>query len=395
MITFKRLFLLTFLLLLLLPALQQAFGFIRVDKVNEHREKVAWPAGNLLAGPVTDKGYTTKVEAYFADNFPLRDLLLRVHGQLEYSLLGVAREVIVGRDGWLSDKKILAEHLHQLDQVDEVQIQAGVLQLKRLQYWLEQRGVRFLMVVVPVKPTVYPEQYPAKYKRRTERLGLEKFQEALALNTIPFVDVHREMKKHKGGENLYYRTDMHWNSVGVTRTAQAIVDRLSTDILGRAIWAEDMKRVQEPYYGEELRSIPLLFPRREVTPVWASRSASPLKEVPEPTLEVFRPADTRRALLPPSIMFGNSFMLAYPTVGYHNYFVESSRVLDYQFFMKALDYVKPHHKIFVLHLYETQLQYHVMPTGRAKAWSGFAQYWDKRIENLPLPPGYAYRPAPP
>ena len=77
-------------------------------------------------------------------------------------------------------------------------------------------------------------------------------------------------------------------------------------------------------------------------------------------------------------------MLVYPTVGYHNYFSESDRVLDYEDFSRVLDYVKPRHKIFILQIYETQLLRHLFAPDSV-------HYWDKRIDALPLPAGFEYR----
>lgn len=211
---------------------------------------------------------------------------------------------------------------------------------------------------------------------------------------MPFLDVNAEFAKFRASETLYYKTDMHWNAVGVSHVARAIVDRLSMDLRGQPLWAEELAGGEGPFEGEELKSIPLLFPRPEQAPSRSSVHPAYVK-VPtgRPDLEIYRGTDPARAVLPPTIMFGNSFMLQYPTVGYHNYFSESSRVLDYQFFKNALDAIQPRHRVVILHIYETQLQYHVMPRERAGAWSGFDDYWDPRIKDLPLPVGFKYRPA--
>lgn len=133
--------------------------------------------------------------------------------------------------------------------------------------------------------------------------------------------------------------------------------------------------------------MPLLFPKSEITQAWTSANQGYTERMVgdgETAIKVYTGTDKTRALLPPSIMFGNSFMLQYPSVGYHNYFSESTRVLDYQFFKNVLDYIKPEHKIFILHIYETQLLFHVLPPDSSN-------YWDKRIQNLPLPIGFKYK----
>jgi hypothetical protein len=132
----------------------------------------------------------------------------------------------------------------------------------------------------------------------------------------------------------------------------------------------------------------LIHQQPEMTTIWAATnpaySAMRMVEGGPTPVEVWNGTDVKRALLPPSIMFGNSFMLLYPDTGYPNYFSESSRVLDYQHFSKALDYVKPAHKIFILHVYETQLLFHVLPP------DSYA-YWDKRVQDFPLPDGFVYK----
>lgn len=360
---------------------------VNVKKVNESRTLVEWPKESLWLGLKYGAGYATTVEHFFSDHFPLRDVMLRSLGQFEYSALGRSREVIVGKNGWLSDKKVLTEQLHQLDKVSDEQIKSSVLKLKRLQQWLHDRNIRFLMVIIPMKPTLYAENFPDKFVKRPQQTGLQRFQNALLKNDIAYVDALKVLGEHKNEGSLYYKTDMHWNTAGTTYVAEAIINYLSTNILGTPIWREQVTKSEQDFSGAELSTMPLLFPKSEMTPAWASANPGYTSRVvgEGPTaIEVYLGTDKSRALLPPSIMFGNSFMLQYPTVGYHNYFSESTRVLDYQYFSKALDYIKPEHKIFILHIYETQLFFHILPP------DSFG-YWDKRIEKQPLPVDFVYK----
>jgi hypothetical protein len=99
--------------------------------------------------------------------------------------------------------------------------------------------------------------------------------------------------------------------------------------------------------------------------------------------DTFMGINHSKALIPNTLMFGNSFMLEYPGVGYHNYFKKSQELLDYKYFSKVLDYVNRNTKIYILHLYETQLLFHLMDLD--------SPYWDKRIEYLNLPDGFSYK----
>ena len=388
MVTRNHILVTIFLIFLSLPWLQKLSDAVKVEPVNEKREKKEMPKMGFLGGPAKDRDYAAKVEAFFSDHFPLRDLLLRAHGQLEYAVFNRAREVVVGKQGWLSDKKLISEHLPALDRLDSNQLRAGVLRLKQLQSAMAERGVFFLVVVVPLKPSVYPEMFDQD-RSESGSTGLEIFQEALSKNGIPYVDLLGELRRRKGSRPFYYKTDMHWNSKGVSVGAELIVNRLSTHFIDRAIWNPKPNISNKSFIGEELRSIPLFTIRPEVAPVWSDDTASLHRNSNGKDLETFTSKDSR-AVLPPTLMFGNSFMLQYPAVGYHAYFKESSRVLDYKNFKKALDYIKPFHKAVILHIYETQLLYHIMPTGKAGVWSGFASYWDERLDQVLLPAGFNY-----
>jgi hypothetical protein len=376
-----------FMVFIYAAIIQFFFPVINIKSVNESRTKVEWPQQSLWTGLRNGTGYATTIERFFSDHFPLRDVMLRSLGQFEYSVLGRSREVIIGKDGWLSDKKVLAEQLHQLDRVNDEQIKESVIQLKRLQNWLHAKGVDFLVVIVPMKPTIYQGKFPERYVQRPEQTGLQRFQKALDNNDIPFLDVLSILNEHQSESPLFYKTDMHWNTAGISYVATAIVNHFSSKILGKSIWDERIIKSEHEFSGAELATMPLLFPKSEITQTWASSNQGYTERMVgngETAIKVYTGTDKTRALLPPSIMFGNSFMLEYPIVGYHNYFSESARVLDYQFFSNVLDYIKPEHKIFILHIYETQLLFHILPPDSFK-------YWDKRIQDLPLPIGFKYR----
>jgi hypothetical protein len=380
-----------FVVFIFSAAIQSIHPLIKAKVVNENRVKAAWPSENLLAGLSNGSSYAITVEKYFSDHFSLRDFMLRCLGQFEYSVLGRAREVIIGRDGWLSDKKVLSETLHQLDRADDEQIKASVLQIKRFQYWLQERDVEFLMVIVPMKPTIYPEEFPKWYVERPENTGFKRFQSALERNDVPSLDVAKLFRRHKNDAQLYYKTDMHWSPAGAAYTAEGIINYFSEKDLGGKIWREKFSTENASMSGGELITMPLLYPSPEQFLQKTSLDEGHILRTID-NVTIYTGIDKNRALLPPSLMFGNSFALLYPRLGFHAYFKESSLVLDYESFSKVLDYVKPEYKIFILHVYETQLQFHLMPPGRKGYWTNFDNYWDSRIKDLPLPRNFVYRP---
>lgn len=367
-------------------------GFIHVNPIDEKRKKVELSKGNLFEALYYSPNIFFQVEHYFNDHFPLRDFFLRVNAQLDYTVFKRAREVIIGKDGWLCDKKVLVDQIYELDRLSDEEIKRAVIRLKKLQHFLDTQGIYFLMVIIPMKPTVYAEHYPEEYVKRPNKIMLERFQHALLINGISYIDALTILMDAKNAENVYFKTDMHFNSVGATIIAQSIITHLSHVFFQKDIWYTSMKKgMTQGFIGEESKTMPLLFNITEDAPTWSAE-----KNIYEPfnyagnkrveAYEGYSVSNHSETLLPSSIMFGNSFMLHYPQVGYHNYFTESYRVLDYQFFRNVLDYIEPTKcKIFILHIYETQLLFHLMDK-----LDSF-HYWDHRIDQLPLPENYKYR----
>lgn len=375
----KILFILLFLSLLALPAAQRLTGFVRVPPVDEKRQLAALPLQAPLAGCLSGPAYADAVETWFSDHFPLRDLALRTLGQFEYSALGRAKEVVVGSDGWLCDKTVLIKQLPALDRMTDAQLLFGIQMLMRLRAHLASRGIDLLVVIVPMKPTIYPEKFPALYTKRPARIALERFQDMMAQAGIDYVDVLGDFRAHKDGPRLYYKTDMHWNLVGSARAARLIVRNLAARYKVDVALRPDFGTIEEqPFSGGELATMPLLFPREETTPFYSDDQN--FREWREDTPEnflYFTGTDAAQAKLPKMRIFGNSFMLNYGGVGLHNYFEESSRVLDYQYFKKVLDYLPGGTRTVMMHLYETQLLFHVLDPG--------AMYWDPRLMVAPNP----------
>lgn len=232
----KLLLIVLFLLFISLPTVQYLYPFVKIEKVDEKRKKVEVPERNLIKKLYKDSTVSTTIENYFSDYFPLRDLLLRLNAQFEYSILNRAREVVIGKEGWLSDKKVLVEQLPELDRMSDEDIKRVVLKLKKLQYFLNKNDTKFLMVIIPMKATVYPEMFPSRYTKRPELTTLKRFQLALKNNEIQYIDALKILQEKKLEEEVYFKTDMHFNSVGSAHIAKAMVNYLSEDIFGKKIW---------------------------------------------------------------------------------------------------------------------------------------------------------------
>ncbi|WP_333805648.1 alginate O-acetyltransferase AlgX-related protein [Sulfurospirillum sp.] len=388
MMKHKYLTIIGFIFFIALPTINYKWNIIKVDIVDEKRQKASLIQNTLLELYKKPSTYI-QIEKYYNDNFPLRDLFLRLNGQFEYSIFGRSKEVIVGDNGWLSDKKLSTVQIAALDKLSDQDIEKAIIKLKKLQTYCNDQGIYFMLVIIPVKPTVYAKKFPEKLTKREYPIMLEKFQNTLQENDIPYIDALNILRSISLQYDVFYKTDMHFNTIGSTYIAKEIVNHLSRHYMNKDLWdVKTNKGVIKNFNGNESSSLPLIYTVNEDAPAWNAEKTNftqymytSNKKVKE--YEAYRTTSKDEELFPPMMMFGNSFMLTYPSVGLLNYFSQSYRVLDYEYFRSVLDYIEPKNKIFILHVYETQLLFHIMDEK--------SNYWDKRIDALPLPDKFIYK----
>jgi len=355
--------------------LQNAFHFIRIDPVTETRDRIAKPAGEMITSIFTDPLYYQKYEYYFKDSFPLRDLFIRFKSQVDYSLLNYTKEIIVGENGWLCDKKLMLQ-LQETDNLSDAQLDTAVTMLKALRDDLAAHSITFLVVIIPLKPSIYPEYFPERKVSRRNPTGLDRFQNMMRSSGVYYVDLLPVFMANKHESPIFFKTDMHINNLGTHFMAEAVADWIARDSSVARSQSEPLKtqEVQE-FSGEESKSLPILFPVKERHAAkYVSNSIFIRKDEHHDDYIISKFETQRTDLLPGVLMFGNSFMLRYETVGFYNLFNYSSRLLDYSSFRNIDSVISKESstaKYVVLQVYETQILFHL--TSLLKNW-----YWSER-----------------
>lgn len=175
--------------------------------------------------------YFAGVEAYFADHFGYRELLIqRYHREMKkrFGIVGKETNVVLGGNGWYfhTGSEQMEDYLGHL-KLSEKQLETWVAERRARAEWCRQRGIVYLLVVPPSKQSIYPEFLPAQvgpYK------GTTRFEQLLAYaqaDPLPFlVDLHQPLRQGKGDNELYYKPDTHWNLRGAYLGYQAILGAL-------------------------------------------------------------------------------------------------------------------------------------------------------------------------
>jgi hypothetical protein len=166
------------------------------------------------------KSFASQAMVFFRDHFGFRNALIRAVALGKYHGLGpeVNGRIIVGKDGWLfysKDEKFLADHgLDPFSNADLDQWQQ--LLEKRNQYFAE-RGIVLLVVIPPDKQTIYPEFMPDEFAHPLQPTRLDQLLARLAQRRSPvhIVDLRPALLEEKKHEQVYFKTDSHWNDDGI------------------------------------------------------------------------------------------------------------------------------------------------------------------------------------
>ncbi len=122
--------------------------------------------------------------------------------------LGEDRFLFLDLDGTM-------EYYRNLRPFTDADLERWRIVLEERRDWLATQGIEFLFVIIPDKPTVYPENMP-DYIRVAERpVRADQFMEYMSANSdVDILDVREAIRARKSEVRLFHRNDTHWNDFG-------------------------------------------------------------------------------------------------------------------------------------------------------------------------------------
>ncbi len=173
--------------------------------------------------------FPARFEAFFNDQFGFRKRLIYGLNVTKVVALGVSPhpKVIFGSKGWLyyGDKDV--PYYRAVEPLTEAQLEAWQKRLEQRQSWLADRGIPYLFVITPLKSTVYPEYMPRTYNRIGTTSRLDQLMAHLRAHSgLNVIDLRAAILDEKTRNQVFYRTDTHWNTrgsyVGYTHILKAL-----------------------------------------------------------------------------------------------------------------------------------------------------------------------------
>ncbi len=218
-----RITILVFLVMIGVPAIG---SILRKARLPQNENRALHPAPPFPSKRWQFQSFPFVFDAYFADRIGFRKELLTVRRQILLDGLGdsTAENVFLGRYGWMFINSVGPSGLPviQADPIERVQAWSEVLRERR--DWLKERGIKYLVIVVPEKSSVYPEHLP-DWMRRHPPPNLT----ALLKQSVEIVDPLPAIREAKATTpDLYFRKDSHWTDAGAYhayRTLGSVLER--------------------------------------------------------------------------------------------------------------------------------------------------------------------------
>ena len=161
--------------------------------------------------------FPAKFESYFNDRFGFRQRLIQWLNYVKVAGLRVSpsSRVILGANGWLFYGDVDLPYYRALEPLTAAQLEKWQHVFENRRDWLAARGIPYLVVFAPNKSTIYPEFMPPAYNKVNQESRLDQLLAHLHAHTnLSVIDLRAPLLAAKAREQIYYRTDSHWNQRG-------------------------------------------------------------------------------------------------------------------------------------------------------------------------------------
>ena len=178
--------------------------------------------------------FPKKFEWFLDDHSPFRNQLITLNNGIDYFVFGEGNDrVAAGKDGWLfycdsADGNPIACYQGG-NLLMDVHLRQIAENCVRQRDYLAERGIEFVIFVAPNKERMYPEYMPDRYGAPAEEYKALQVVNYLRENTdLRVVYPYEELMAAKAAlpEEIYYKTDTHWNYIGGYIGARALLREL-------------------------------------------------------------------------------------------------------------------------------------------------------------------------
>jgi hypothetical protein len=136
--------------------------------------------------------------------------------------------VTLGKDGWLfyTGDSLLDYYSHSKP-FTEQEMARWLALFEARSKWLKERGISYVITIVPESHTIYPEFMPDDILRIGTQSRLDQLKNYCeAHSDIRILDLRSALLEEKSRRRIYHRTNTHWNGLGAFIAYREIINKL-------------------------------------------------------------------------------------------------------------------------------------------------------------------------
>lgn len=185
---------------------------------------------NILSGQ-----FMTDFESYVTDQFIFRDNFIRLKSAGE-RFVGkkINNGVYYGKDGYLAEQLLFLNN----EQLDK--------NLNAIKNYLDNTTADVYFALIPGSVEINRDIMPLFISDVNQKEVINNIYSELAVYDVTCVDIYGTLLKNKS-EDLYYRTDHHWTSLGAYYGYRALCNTMNTDPV--SITEYDKELQSDDFYG--------------------------------------------------------------------------------------------------------------------------------------------------
>jgi len=170
--------------------------------------------------------------AYFSDHYLLHKEQVSALESVRFHLLDEKTypNVLIGNNDWLyyTGENNLQDYECSMP-FTNAELETIRTRLLDWQSQLQERGIRFYVVIAPNKESIYPQYLPGQVRAGLRACRIDQVLDVLGDTSLNVLDLRDALQSAAQTAQVYHRTDTHWNSLGAFIASREIISLASRD----------------------------------------------------------------------------------------------------------------------------------------------------------------------
>ena len=246
-----------------------AFFVIPDAEYSEQEKRPLEQAPELNTDDFFSGQYAKDINKYYADQFPLRNLFVKIKSASELALFKGENNGVLYSYDQLAMKDFAANNIYEFEQAtektDRIYLDSVQVQLESVNVLADKLKVPLVTVIPPRTIDIADSKF--SYDRPDGDKIFDMMNETLNENT-GYIDTLSLLRpKYEDGEYVYYRTDHHWTTLGAYYVYCEIMESLGCEDL--IIPKEEFSiEAIENFVGSTAANANFPFFKKDVIEIW-------------------------------------------------------------------------------------------------------------------------------